>query len=69
MVGRTHLQDATPIRLRQVISGWVNAGGQHLDFTGLRSLDRPLAVNGLANAVNNAPFHFKTKLRDRKSVV
>ena len=23
MVGRTHLQDATPIRLGQVISGWV----------------------------------------------
>ena len=37
-----------------------NAGGQYLDFTGLRSLDRPLAVNGLANAVNNAPFHFRT---------
>src|SRR2546425_7970889 len=23
MVGRTHLQDATPVRLSQVISGWV----------------------------------------------
>ena len=31
MVGRTHLQDATPVRLSQVISGWVAQIDQALD--------------------------------------
>ena len=35
MVGRTHLQDATPVRLSQVISGWVEQLDQAVD--GIRS--------------------------------
>ena len=34
MVGRTHLQDATPVRLSQVIGGWVTQLGQALDGIG-----------------------------------
>ncbi|ARD41973.1 class II fumarate hydratase [Actinomyces gaoshouyii] len=49
MVGRTHLQDATPITLGQVISGWVD----QIDFAldGIRYADsraRELAIGGTA---------------------
>lgn len=49
MVGRTHLQDATPILLGQVISGWV----AQIDFAldGIRYADsraRELAIGGTA---------------------
>ena len=49
MVGRTHLQDATPIRLGQVISGWV----AQIDFAldAIRYADsraRELAIGGTA---------------------
>ena len=49
MVGRTHLQDATPIRLGQVIGSWV----AQLDFAleGVRQADvraRGLAIGGTA---------------------
>lgn len=49
MVGRTHLQDATPIMLGQVISGWV----AQIDFAldGVRYADsraRELAIGGTA---------------------
>ena len=49
MVGRTHLQDATPVRLGQVIGGWV----AQLDFAldGVRAADaraRELAIGGTA---------------------
>ena len=49
MVGRTHLQDATPITLGQVISGWV----AQIDFAldGIRYADsraRELAIGGTA---------------------
>ena len=49
MVGRTHLQDATPIRLGQVIGSWV----AQLDFAldGVREADvraRGLAIGGTA---------------------
>ena len=49
MVGRTHLQDATPITLGQVISGWV----AQIDFAldGIRHADtcaRELAIGGTA---------------------
>lgn len=49
MVGRTHLQDATPVRLGQVIGGWV----AQLDFAveGIRHADsraRDLAIGGTA---------------------
>ena len=49
MVGRTHLQDATPIRLGQVISGWVAQIDLALD--GIRYADsraRELAIGGTA---------------------
>ncbi|MBB1513539.1 MULTISPECIES: class II fumarate hydratase [unclassified Tessaracoccus] len=49
MVGRTHLQDATPVRLGQVFGGWV----AQLDFAveGVRHADsraRDLAIGGTA---------------------
>ena len=49
MVGRTHLQDATPVTLGQVIGGWV----AQLDFAlgGVRAADaraRALAIGGTA---------------------
>ncbi len=49
MVGRTHLQDATPVRLGQVIGGWV----AQLDFAveGVKHADaraRDLAIGGTA---------------------
>ncbi len=49
MVGRTHLQDATPVTLGQVIGGWV----AQLDFAleGLKNADarcRDLAIGGTA---------------------
>ena len=49
MVGRTHLQDATPVRLGQVIGGWV----AQIDFAldGVRAADaraRELAIGGTA---------------------
>lgn len=49
MVGRTHLQDATPVTLGQVISGWV----AQIDFAldGVRYADsraRELAIGGTA---------------------
>ena len=49
MVGRTHLQDATPVRLSQVFSGWVAQLDQAMD--GIRdSLPRiyELAIGGTA---------------------
>jgi len=49
MVGRTHLQDATPVRLGQVIGGWV----AQIDFAleGVKAADaraRDLAIGGTA---------------------
>ena len=49
MVGRTHLQDATPVLLGQVLSGWV----AQIDFAlaGVRAADiraRDLAIGGTA---------------------
>ncbi len=49
MVGRTHLQDATPVRLSQVISGWVAQIDQAVD--GIRRMlpgVRELAIGGTA---------------------
>ena len=49
MVGRTHLQDATPVRLSQVISGWVAQIDQALD--GIRRMlpgVQDLAIGGTA---------------------
>ena len=49
MVGRTHLQDATPVRLSQVISGWVAQIDQALE--GIRRMlpgVQELAIGGTA---------------------
>lgn len=49
MVGRTHLQDATPVRLSQVISGWVAQIDQAL--AGIRQMlpgVQELAIGGTA---------------------
>ena len=49
MVGRTHLQDATPVRLSQVFSGWVAQLDQALD--GIRDVlprIQELAIGGTA---------------------
>ncbi len=49
MVGRTHLQDATPVRLSQVISGWVTQANQAIEGV-RRSLPGvyELAIGGTA---------------------
>ena len=49
MVGRTHLQDATPLTLGQVISGWVEQLDQAIDGI-IRSLSgvHELAIGGTA---------------------
>ena len=60
MVGRTHLQDAAPLTLGQVISGWVS----QLDYAigGIRTAMRDLydlAIGGTAVGTGlNAPPHF-----------
>ena len=49
MVGRTHLQDATPVTLDQVIGGWV--AQLHFAVEGVRAADvrvRALAIGGTA---------------------
>ncbi|HZY83661.1 MAG TPA: class II fumarate hydratase [Gemmataceae bacterium] len=60
MVGRTHLQDATPLTLGQVISGWVAQLDQALDGIG-RALPGvyELAIGGTAVGTGlNADPHF-----------
>jgi len=63
MVGRTHLQDATPVTLGQVIGGWV----AQLDFalSGIRHADeraRALAIGGTAVGTGlNAHPEFGTR--------
>ena len=49
MVGRTHLQDATPVRLGQVIGGWVAQLDQAMDAVTRAADDvRELAIGGTA---------------------
>jgi fumarate hydratase class II len=60
MLGRTHLQDATPVTLGQVFSGWV---AQLDDATGYLTFARdalyPLALGGTAVGTGiNAPARF-----------
>ncbi|MEJ7799780.1 MAG: class II fumarate hydratase, partial [Ilumatobacter sp.] len=59
-VGRTHLQDATPIRLGQEIGGW-SAQARHAQTT-IRQLEdglRQLAIGGTATGTGlNAPSGF-----------
>ncbi|MBK7822380.1 MAG: class II fumarate hydratase [Tessaracoccus sp.] len=66
MVGRTHLQDATPVRLGQVIGGWV----AQIDFAldGVRAADaraRELAIGGTAvgTGLNAHPDFGRTTAR------
>ena len=60
MLGRTHLQDATPVTLGQVISGWVaqlDDGTSYLTFA--RDALYPLALGGTAVGTGiNAPARF-----------
>jgi fumarate hydratase, class II len=60
MIGRTHLQDATPVTLGQIISGWVAQLDQALD--GIRRAIPPLlelAIGGTAVGTGlNAPARF-----------
>ena len=70
MVGRTHLQDATPVRLSQVFSGWVAQLDNAIDGIrrALPGLYR-LAIGGTAVGTGlNAPSRFgeivTQKLRD-----
>jgi fumarate hydratase class II len=60
MVGRTHLQDATPLTLGQVVSGWVAQLDQAMD--GIRASMRgiyALAIGGTAVGTGlNAHPHF-----------
>jgi fumarate hydratase class II len=60
MIGRTHLQDATPITLGQIISGWVAQLDQSVD--GIRRAIPPLhelAIGGTAVGTGlNAPPRF-----------
>ncbi|HUC19614.1 MAG TPA: class II fumarate hydratase, partial [Acetobacteraceae bacterium] len=49
MIGRTHLQDATPLTLGQMISGWVAQLDQAMDFvTASLPALRELAIGGTA---------------------
>jgi fumarate hydratase class II len=60
MIGRTHLQDATPLTLGQMISGWVAQLDQALGFVAaaLPAL-RELAIGGTAVGTGlNAPPRF-----------
>jgi len=60
MIGRTHLQDATPVTLGQIISGWVAQMDQSID--GIRRAIPPLyelAIGGTAVGTGlNAPARF-----------
>jgi len=60
MLGRTHLQDATPVTLGQVMSGWVaqlDDGTSYLTFA--RDALHPLALGGTAVGTGiNAPACF-----------
>jgi len=60
MVGRTHLQDATPVRLGQVIGGWAAQLDQALDTIERALADvRKLAIGGTAVGTGlNAPARF-----------
>ncbi len=60
MVGRTHLQDATPVTLGQVIGSWVAQIDQALD-TIARAMPgvHELAIGGTAVGTGiNAPARF-----------
>jgi len=60
MIGRTHLQDATPVTLGQIISGWVEQLDQAVE--GIRRAIPPLhelAIGGTAVGTGlNAPLRF-----------
>jgi fumarate hydratase class II len=60
MLGRTHLQDATPVTLGQVISGWVAQLDDAIHFVHhARDALHPLALGGTAVGTGiNAPARF-----------
>ncbi|MBR5950894.1 MAG: class II fumarate hydratase [Actinomycetaceae bacterium] len=58
MVGRTHLQDATPIRLGQVISGWVAQIDFALDgikYAESRTRELPIGGTAVGTGLNAHP--------------
>lgn len=70
-IGRTHLQDATPLTFGQEVSGWVSMVEHDLSY--LKSLDPTLlelAMGGTAvgTGLNAAP-HFAQDIADRMSEV
>lgn len=59
-IGRTHLQDATPLYFHQEISGWRSMleNNVKLLYEGLQSIQK-LAIGGTAVGTGlNAPYHF-----------
>jgi fumarate hydratase class II len=69
MVGRTHLQDATPVRLGQVIGGWVAQLDDAMDavrYAGASAHE--LAIGGTAVGTGlNSPERFGTLVAERVS--
>lgn len=70
-IGRTHLQDATPLTFGQEVSGWVSALEHDLDY--LKTLNKTLgelAMGGTAvgTGLNSAPG-FADKIADQMSQV
>ena len=68
-VGRTHLQDATPIKLSQEISGWrTMIDRDYMIINGLNLTLRRLAIGGTAVGTGiNAADDFGDKLAERLS--
>jgi len=67
MLGRTHLQDATPVTLGQVISGWAAQLDEALAFVrAARAGLYPLALGGTAVGTGiNAPAAFGERVAQR----
>jgi len=70
-IGRTHLQDATPLTFGQEVSGWVSTLEHDLSY--LKMLNKTLgelAMGGTAvgTGLNAAP-HFADKIAEQMSVV
>ena len=62
-IGRTHLQDATPVKLGQVFSGYarqVELAGERLEIAGKGLLELPLGGTAVGTGINTHP-QFATK--------
>lgn len=72
MIGRTHLQDATPITLGQVISGWVTQLDQGLEFlrhTELGLFDLAIGGTAVGTGLNAHPEFGDVTARMISSIV